>query len=79
MLQLRYRTGQPMAHLAVARGANPLFHNYVVYVVLLWGGLTTNLIWCMALNIRNHSSGNYTDRRAPLAGNYVFAALAATV
>lgn len=71
--------GQPMARLAVERGANPLFQNNVVYIVLLWGGFTTNFIWCMVLNRRNHSFGNYMDRRTPLVGNYVFAALAGTV
>jgi L-rhamnose-H+ transport protein len=70
--------GQPMAQLAVERGFNPLFQNNVVFVVLLWGGLTTNLIWCVILNARNRSFGNYTDRKTPLVNNYLFAALAGT-
>ncbi len=71
--------GAPMAHLAVERGNNPLFQNNVVFVVLLWGGLTTNLIWCMILNFRNRSFRNYTDRDTPLANNYAFSALAGTI
>jgi L-rhamnose-H+ transport protein len=71
--------GQPMAHLAVERGTNTLFQNNVVFVVLLWGGLTTNLLWCMALNFRNRSFGDYVDRSAPLALNYIFAGLAGTI
>ena len=55
-----------------------LFRNNVIYVVLLWGGLTTNFIWCMILNARNRSFGDYTNKKTPLASNYLFAALAGT-
>ena len=55
-----------------------LFRNNVVYIVVLWGGLTTNLIWCMILNARNKSFGDYTNKKAPLRANYLFAALAGT-
>lgn len=68
--------GKPMAATAVALGNNPLFQNNVIYVVLLWGGLTTNFIWCMILNSRNKSFGDYTDKAAPLAKNYIFSAIA---
>ena len=44
--------GKPMAAEAVRQGANPLFQNNVTYIVLLWGGLTTNFIWCMYLNFK---------------------------
>lgn len=68
--------GKPMAEEAVRQGFNPLFQNNVTYVVLLWGGLTTNFIWCMILNAKNKTFGDYTDQQAPLASNYMFAALA---
>jgi len=70
--------GKPMARLAVEGGSNPLFQNNVIFVVLLWGGLTTNFIWCMILNVKNRSFGNYTDKKTPLVSNYFFAALAGT-
>jgi L-rhamnose-H+ transport protein len=77
--------GQSMSHLAneVWKTANPgegefLFRNNVIYVVLLWGGLTTNFIWCMILNAKNKSFGDYTNRKTPLLSNYVFSALAGT-
>ncbi|MBI1343091.1 MAG: L-rhamnose/proton symporter RhaT [Terrimonas sp.] len=70
--------GKPMAEAAVAAGMNPLFQNNVTYVVLLWGGLTTNLIWCVILNLRNKSFGDYTDKKTPLLKNYLFSALAGT-
>ena len=79
--------GTPMAESANAlwKAANPdetvefLYQNNVIYIVLLWGGLTTNLIWCMTLNARNKTFGDYTNRQTPLLRNYFFSALAGTV
>lgn len=71
-------TGKPMAEAAVTFGYNPLFQNNVTYVVLLWGGLTTNFIWCIILNAKNKTFSDYTDPRTPLVNNYVFSALAGT-
>ncbi|MEI9921517.1 MAG: L-rhamnose/proton symporter RhaT [Bacteroidota bacterium] len=71
--------GKPMAEQAVAMGLNPLYQNNVTYVVLLWGGLTTNFIWCMILNTRNKSFSDYTNKQTPLANNYFFSALAGTI
>jgi len=55
-----------------------LYRNNVVYVVLLWGGLTTNLVWCLILNFKNKSFGDYTKKSTSLASNYIFSALAGT-
>jgi L-rhamnose-H+ transport protein len=79
--------GTPMAEQANAlwRAANPeatsefLYQNNVIYVVLLWGGLTTNLVWCLILNARNKTFGDYTNAKTPLLQNYFFAALAGTI
>ncbi|HYV90862.1 MAG TPA: L-rhamnose/proton symporter RhaT [Chitinophagales bacterium] len=78
--------GNPMSVVAneAWKAANPaeaghfLYRNNVIYVVLLWGGLTTNFIWCMILNARNKTFGDYTNKKTPLASNYLFAALAGT-
>jgi L-rhamnose-H+ transport protein len=70
--------GKPMAETAVSMGLNPLFQNNVTYVVLLWGGLTTNFIWCMILNARNNTYGDYTNKQSPLTKNYLFSAIAGT-
>ena len=53
-----------------------LFQNNVTYVVVLMGGLTTNFLWCMLLNARNKTFGDYTNNKVPLLGNYIFSALA---
>lgn len=55
-----------------------LFRNNVIYVVLLWGGLTTNFVWCMILNARNKTFGDYTNKKTPLLRNYLLSALAGT-
>jgi L-rhamnose-H+ transport protein len=70
--------GKPMAEVAVQNGNNPLFQNNVTFVVLLWGGITTNFIWCMILNARNKTFGDYLNQKTPLASNYIFAAVAGT-
>ncbi len=69
-------TGQSMAHAAVAHGAVPAFQDNVVFVIILWGGLTTNLIACLWLNARNKSFGDYVNRKTPLSANYGLAVLA---
>jgi L-rhamnose-H+ transport protein len=71
--------GKPMADEAVRQGFNPLFQNNVTYVVLLWGGLTTNFIWCMYLNFRNKTFGDYTNSQTPIAKNTLFSAIAGTM
>jgi len=77
--------GKPMADVAneLWKASNPgqgefLYQNNVTYVVVLWGGLTTNFIWCMILNARNKTFGDYTNKKTPLRSNYIFAALAGT-
>lgn len=57
---------------------NFLYMNNVTYVVILWGGLTTNFIWCMFLNARNKTFGDYSNGNTPLLSNYIFSALAGT-
>ncbi len=70
--------GKPMAKAAVEAGLNPLFQNNVIFVVILWGGLTTNLIWTTILSIKNHSYGDFVNKSTPIAKNIMFSALAGT-
>jgi L-rhamnose-H+ transport protein len=79
--------GTPMAEMAntLWKESHPsettefLFQNNVIYIVLLWGGLTTNLFWCLILNVRNKTFGDYSNSKSPLVNNYFFAALAGTI
>ncbi|MDX9882666.1 MAG: L-rhamnose/proton symporter RhaT [Prolixibacteraceae bacterium] len=70
--------GKPMADVAVANGNNPLFQNNVAYVVILWGGLTTNLIWCTILSLKNKTYSDFVNTSSPIAKNVMFSALAGT-
>ncbi|MFL5809936.1 MAG: L-rhamnose/proton symporter RhaT [Flavisolibacter sp.] len=77
--------GKPMAEAAnsIWKSSHPalgefLYRNNVVYVIILWGGLTTNFIWCMILNARNKTFGDYTNKKTPLTRNYLLSALAGT-
>jgi len=78
--------GKPMADVAneAWKTLNPnqgefLFQNNVTYIIILWGGLTTNFIWCMYLNFKNKTFGDYVNTKTPIAKNISFAALAGTM
>ena len=71
--------GKPLADQAVVQGSNPLFQNNVTYVVLLWGGLTTNFLWCMYLNAKNKTFSDYTNTQTPILANVLFSATAGTM
>ncbi|WP_078062876.1 L-rhamnose/proton symporter RhaT [Solirubrum puertoriconensis] len=68
--------GQGIAELAVQHGADPLYKNNAILVVILLGGLTTNGLWCLYLNFRNKTFSDYTNVSAPIARNIFFCALA---
>lgn len=77
--------GKPMAIVANEfwKVANPaqgefLFQNNVTFVVILWGGLTTNLIWTTILSIKNKSYRDFTNHSTPIFNNILFSALAGT-
>jgi len=48
-----------------------------VLVVALWGGFAVNFLWCLLLNLKNKTAGDYVGAKgAPLGRNYLFAGLA---
>ncbi|MEA1950929.1 MAG: L-rhamnose/proton symporter RhaT [Planctomycetota bacterium] len=53
--------GKPIAERAVSVGTQELYSNNAVLVVILLGGLTSNALWCLALNARNRSFGDYVS------------------
>lgn len=71
--------GKPIAELAVTLGAPDLWKNGPIFIVILLGGLTVNLLWCLRLNILNGSISDYKNTKAPLFKNYLFAATAGTI
>jgi L-rhamnose-H+ transport protein len=73
-----HTAGQPIAKLAEANGTNPLFVNNAILVVILAGGLTTNALWCIYLNIKNKTYTDYLNPSYPVLRNVLFCALAGT-
>lgn len=50
-----------------------------VLVVVLLGGFVVNAAWCLYLNVKNKTLGDYVKRGAPLCGNLLFAGLAGAI
>jgi len=50
-----------------------------VLVVALLGGFTVNFLWCLFLNAKNKTFGDYTKKGAPLPANVFFGAVAGTI
>jgi len=71
--------GKPIAEAAINAGSDPLFANNVTFVVILWGGLTTNLIWTTILSLKNKSYKDFTNTSSPIAKNVMFSGLAGTI
>lgn len=78
-------SGKPMAEVAntVWKSINPgkgefLYQNNVTYIVILWGGFTTNFVWCSYLLIKNKTFSDYRKKSAPLTKNLLLCALAGT-
>lgn len=70
------QAGQPIAAIAVQHGTDPLYMNNAALVIILLGGLTTNAIWTIYLNIRNRTYTDYTNYSTPILRNVIFCALA---
>jgi L-rhamnose-H+ transport protein len=71
--------GEPISRLAIAHGTPALWQGLPKLVVILWGGFTTNFLWCVALNIKNRTGYQYfAAQPAPLVRNYLLCALAGT-
>ena len=45
-----------------------------VLVIVLLGGFTINFLWCLMLNLKNKTTGDYSKANTPLVGNIAFAA-----
>ncbi len=70
--------GKPLAEAAVDAGFNKLFQNNVTFVVILWGGLTTNFIWTTILSLKNKSYKDFGNKKTPRLKNVLFSAFAGT-
>jgi L-rhamnose-H+ transport protein len=72
----------PLAELSALAGTPRLWTGLPKLVVILFGGFTSNALWCVALNIRNRTGGEYIGSRSvdglsvPRLANVLFCALA---
>ncbi len=79
--------GQPIRDLTLAAGTDPLSQGLPVLCIVLLGGLTTNVVWCAYLIIRNRSFGQFfgassepsNSAAVPLMSNWLLAALGGTL
>ena len=55
--------GDPIKALTVRHGTSPIWQGLPALIVVLLGGFTTNFIWCVILNVRNHTGYQYFSSR----------------
>ena len=55
--------GGPVRQIAERYGAPPLWQGLPILVLVLAGGFTTNVIWCIILHIRNRTGAQYFQER----------------
>jgi len=72
-------TGKPLAEAVVKAGFDPLYQNNISFIVILWGGLTTNFIWTTILSIKNKSYKDFSDKSSPRLNNVLLSAAAGTI
>ncbi|HEY3939678.1 MAG TPA: L-rhamnose/proton symporter RhaT [Bryobacteraceae bacterium] len=69
--------GGPVREAAARHGAAPLWQGLPVLVIVLAGGFTTNVVWCVILHLRNRTGSQYFQ--GPVFSNYALCALAGFV
>ncbi len=82
--------GEPIGKASVAAGTDELWSGLPSLIVVMFGGFTTNFLWCVLLNVKNRTGYQYlaanvrpehaagTDLQIPRLTNYLFSALAGT-
>ncbi len=71
--------GRAINRLTLAAGTDPLSQGLPVLCVVLAGGFTMNLLWCLYLMLRNGSAGELLDRGPDARLNLGLAALGGTI
>lgn len=54
-----FQFGDPITKIAAAHGTGPLWVGLPVILVILLGGLTTSVVWCTILHVKNGTAGEY--------------------
>jgi L-rhamnose-H+ transport protein len=73
--------GATLEHLAVTVSpvTSTIWRGMPVLVVVLLGGFVVNALWCLGLNLKNRTTGDYVKAGAPLGSNLFFAGLAGLI
>jgi len=82
--------GKPIANVALDLGAPDILKNAPVFIVVMAGGFTVNCVWCLLLNWRNKSLGDYmmikdssgscpANGGAVMMANYLLATVAGVI
>ena len=72
--------GKPIAAVALELGVPDIYRNTPVFILIFAGGFTTNFIWCVILNAKNRTGGDYvTGPAGLLVRNYFFAGSAGAI
>lgn len=58
---------------------SPTWSGMPVLVVVLLGGFAVNAVWCLFLNVKNKTTGDYVKSATPLIGNFIFAGIAGAI
>ena len=65
--------------LTIAPVSSMAWRGMPVLVIVLLGGFTVNFVWCVLLNLKNKTAGDYIKKGTPLLANLVFAAVAGAI
>lgn len=71
--------GSAMTAITASLNPGTIWQYNPVYAVLLIGGFTFNIGYCIYLGIKNKSLKDFAARQLPLAKNYTFAAMAGVI
>lgn len=73
--------GQEMEKLAmtITPVTSNTWRGMPVLVVVLLGGFVVNALWCLFLNLKNKTIGDYVKSSAPLLTNLIFSGLAGAI
>jgi L-rhamnose-H+ transport protein len=80
-MSLGLQGGQSMqkAALTIEPRTSVVWAGMPVLVVVLLGGFVVNFVWCLFLNVKNSSAGDYIRKGVPILPNLIFAAVAGAV
>ena len=68
--------GKPISVKAIEMGATELFSNSPLFIIIMAGGFTTNLLWCLFLIVKNKTLKDYVKTKdTPILKNYIFSAM----